>query len=87
MMTYPLPTPNENVAPETAGPIARPKALMLVANPFRAPRTLMLAAVFVRRMMQQGKAKTLADSLASMRANTQKLRIDLGASTLNGIIK
>jgi hypothetical protein len=62
-------SPHVNAAPPTAGPTARPIALILTAKPFRVPRMRRLEAEFVNRMMAQGKAKMTAKDLTSMMAN------------------
>lgn len=50
-------TPYVKVEPPIAGPSARPTAPTLVAIPLRVPRIRKLLAEFVRRMVEQGKAK------------------------------
>lgn len=68
MTTYPMSTPAVKVAPAKAGPAALPMADILVATPFKVPKTLKVAALFVNRMVEQGKAKMPQKPLTSINA-------------------
>ena len=65
-MIYPVFKPQVKAAPPIAGPTALPTALILTAKPFKVPRTRRLAAEFVSRIREQGKAKIVATDRTNM---------------------
>lgn len=69
VMIYPFSSPQVKVRPPSAGPEPRPMAEKLVAKPLRVPRTRRLNAEFVKRMVEQGKAKMTATHLTSINTN------------------
>jgi len=86
MITYPLSTPSVKVNPAKAGPMALPRAEMLVETPLRVPRIFKLAALFVRRIVEHGNAKMPAKHLTSIIPSiTPCLRESVGSSAVKGV--
>lgn len=69
-ITYPFFTPNVKTEPPIAGPMALPTALKDVAKPFNVPKTLILLAEFVSKIVEEGKAKIVAKHLIIITAKT-----------------
>jgi hypothetical protein len=53
--------------PKMAGPQALASPLVMVAIPFKVPRTFKEGAALVRRIVMQGNAETFANPLVSIR--------------------
>lgn len=76
------------MVPAIAGPAARPTALILVATPFSVPKILKLTALFVNKIVVQGKAKIVAKHLISMMRNMTISWVSwFGISAVNGVVR
>jgi hypothetical protein len=85
---YPLLTPQENVAPVSVGPIARPMAPTDVAIPLIVPSAFKELAELVSKIVAHGKAKVVQKLFANQTAKKVHWRkVWLWTRVVNGVTK